>query len=38
MTEYEAGLPVEVVFPPEAARSLAEAFSEAGWQQLAIRT
>ena len=33
MTEYEAGLPVEVAFPPEAVRSLAEAFSEAGWRQ-----
>ena len=30
MTEYEAGLPVEVAFPPEEARSLAEAFAEAG--------
>jgi 2,3-bisphosphoglycerate-independent phosphoglycerate mutase len=36
MTEYEAGLPVEVVFPPEEARSLAEAFSEAGWQQFHV--
>ena len=36
MTEYEAGLPVEVAFPPEEARSLAEAFSEAGWQQFHV--
>jgi 2,3-bisphosphoglycerate-independent phosphoglycerate mutase len=33
MTSYEAGLPVEVAFPPEEARSLAQAFSEAGWRQ-----
>ena len=36
MTEYEAGLPVEVAFPPEEARSLAEAFSEAGWRQFHV--
>jgi 2,3-bisphosphoglycerate-independent phosphoglycerate mutase len=36
MTEYEAGLPVEVAFPPEEARSLAEAFSEAGWTQFHV--
>ena len=36
MTEYEAGLPVEVAFPPEAARSLAQAFSEAGWRQFHV--
>ncbi|HEX5149566.1 MAG TPA: 2,3-bisphosphoglycerate-independent phosphoglycerate mutase [Candidatus Limnocylindrales bacterium] len=36
MTEYEAGLPVEVAFPPEQARSLAQAFSEAGWRQLHV--
>ncbi len=36
MTEYEAGLPVEVAFPPEQARSLAAAFSEAGWQQFHV--
>jgi len=36
MTRYEAGLPVEVAFPPEASRSLAQAFSEAGWRQLHI--
>jgi len=36
MTEYEAGLPVHVAFPPEEARSLTEAFSEAGWRQLHV--
>ena len=36
MTEYEAGLPVLVAFPPEASRSLTQAFSEAGWQQLHV--
>jgi 2,3-bisphosphoglycerate-independent phosphoglycerate mutase len=36
MTEYEAGLPVLVAFPPEASRSLAQAFSEAGWRQLHV--
>ena len=36
MTEYEAGLPVAVAFPPEEARSLAEAFSEAGWRQFHV--
>jgi 2,3-bisphosphoglycerate-independent phosphoglycerate mutase len=34
MTEYEAGLPVLVAFPPEEAPSLAEAVSRAGWRQL----
>ena len=34
MTEYEAGLPVAVAFPPEVARSLADAWSEAGLRQL----
>jgi 2,3-bisphosphoglycerate-independent phosphoglycerate mutase len=33
MTEYEAGLPVVVAFPPEIARSLAQAMSDAGWRQ-----
>jgi 2,3-bisphosphoglycerate-independent phosphoglycerate mutase len=33
MSEYEGGLPVEVAFGPEEARSLAQAFSEAGWTQ-----
>jgi 2,3-bisphosphoglycerate-independent phosphoglycerate mutase len=36
MTAYEDGLPVEVAFPPEAARSLAQAFSEAGWRQFHV--
>jgi 2,3-bisphosphoglycerate-independent phosphoglycerate mutase len=36
MTAYEAGLPVQVAFPPEEARSLAQAFSEAGWRQLHV--
>ena len=36
MTEYEADLPVEVAFPPETARSLAQTLSEAGWRQLHI--
>jgi 2,3-bisphosphoglycerate-independent phosphoglycerate mutase len=36
MTEYEAGLPVLVAFPPETARSLAQALSEAGWRQLHV--
>ena len=34
MTEYEAGLPVEVCFPPLTVTSLAEQFSELGWRQL----
>jgi 2,3-bisphosphoglycerate-independent phosphoglycerate mutase len=33
MTEYEAGLDVEVAFPPEVVRSLAAAFSDHGWRQ-----
>jgi 2,3-bisphosphoglycerate-independent phosphoglycerate mutase len=36
MTEYEAGLAVEVAFPPEEARSLAQAFSELGWTQFHV--
>jgi 2,3-bisphosphoglycerate-independent phosphoglycerate mutase len=36
MTEYEAGLPVAVAFPPEEARSLAQAFSEDGWRQFHV--
>jgi 2,3-bisphosphoglycerate-independent phosphoglycerate mutase len=36
MTEYEEGLPVLVAFPPEIARSLAQAFSEAGWRQFHV--
>jgi 2,3-bisphosphoglycerate-independent phosphoglycerate mutase len=36
MTEFESGLPVAVAFPPEEARSLAQAFSEAGWRQFHV--
>jgi len=36
MTAYEDGLPVLVAFPPETARSLAQAMSEAGWRQLHV--
>ena len=36
MTRYEVDLPVLVAFPPEEARSLAQAFSEAGWRQLHV--
>jgi 2,3-bisphosphoglycerate-independent phosphoglycerate mutase len=36
MTEYEGGLPAMVAFPPETARSLAEAMSEAGWRQFHV--
>ena len=36
MTQYEVGLPVGVAFPPEESRSLAQAFSEAGWRQLHV--
>jgi 2,3-bisphosphoglycerate-independent phosphoglycerate mutase len=36
MSEYESGLPVEVAFGPEEARSLAQCFSEAGWNQLHV--
>ena len=36
MTEYEEGLPVLVVFPPEKVRSLAQAMSEAGWRQFHV--
>ena len=36
MTEYEEGLDVLVAFPPETARSLAQAFSEAGWRQFHV--
>lgn len=34
MTEYEGGLPVEVAFAPEEARSLSDAWADAGWRQL----
>jgi 2,3-bisphosphoglycerate-independent phosphoglycerate mutase len=36
MTEYEAGLPVEVAFPPEIVRSLADAVADAGWRQFHV--
>ncbi len=36
MTAYESGLPVEVAFGPEEARSLAQAFSESGWTQFHV--
>ncbi len=36
MTEYEEGMPVLVAFPTETARSLAQAFSEAGWRQFHV--
>jgi 2,3-bisphosphoglycerate-independent phosphoglycerate mutase len=36
MTGYEAGLDVEVAFPPEVVRSLAEAFADHGWRQFHV--
>jgi 2,3-bisphosphoglycerate-independent phosphoglycerate mutase len=36
MTEYEADLAVEVAFPPERVRSLAQTFSELGWHQFHV--
>ncbi|HEX8941384.1 MAG TPA: 2,3-bisphosphoglycerate-independent phosphoglycerate mutase [Candidatus Limnocylindrales bacterium] len=36
MTEYEGGVPVQVVFPPDVVPSLAEAVSEAGWRQFHV--
>jgi 2,3-bisphosphoglycerate-independent phosphoglycerate mutase len=36
MTQYEAGLPALVAFPPETARSLAQAMSEAGLRQFHV--
>jgi 2,3-bisphosphoglycerate-independent phosphoglycerate mutase len=36
MTEYEAGLGVEVAFPPEIVRSLAQEFSAVGWRQFHV--
>jgi 2,3-bisphosphoglycerate-independent phosphoglycerate mutase len=36
MTAYEDGLPVDVAFPPEAATSLAQVFSDAGWTQFHV--
>jgi 2,3-bisphosphoglycerate-independent phosphoglycerate mutase len=36
LTEYEAGLPVEVAFPPAEVPSLAGAVSGAGWRQFHV--
>jgi 2,3-bisphosphoglycerate-independent phosphoglycerate mutase len=36
MTEYEAGLPVEVAFPPQTVTSLAELFADLGWRQFHV--
>jgi 2,3-bisphosphoglycerate-independent phosphoglycerate mutase len=36
MTEYEAGLPVLVAFPPEVVACLAGAAAQAGWRQLHV--
>src|SRR4029077_18346022 len=36
LTAYEAGLSVEVAFPPEVAHSLAEELSKHGWRQLHV--
>ncbi len=36
MTEYEAGLPVEVAFPPLTVTSLAEYFAGLGWRQFHV--
>jgi 2,3-bisphosphoglycerate-independent phosphoglycerate mutase len=36
MTEYEEGLPVHIAFPPEIARSLADAVADAGWRQFHV--
>ena len=36
MTEYEAGLPVQVAFPPLVVTSLAEHFSRLGWRQFHV--
>ncbi|CAN5808859.1 2,3-bisphosphoglycerate-independent phosphoglycerate mutase [soil metagenome] len=36
MTAYEAGLPVEVAFPPETVPSLAAAFAGLGWRQFHV--
>jgi 2,3-bisphosphoglycerate-independent phosphoglycerate mutase len=36
MTEYEAGMPVAVAFPPEVVPCLAGAAAEAGWRQLHV--
>ena len=36
LSEYESGLPVEVAFGPEEARSLAQTVSEQGWTQFHV--
>ena len=36
LTAYESDLPVAVAFAPEEARSLAQAFAEAGWRQFHV--
>jgi 2,3-bisphosphoglycerate-independent phosphoglycerate mutase len=36
MTQYEAGLPVQVAFPPQTVTSLAEVFSNLGWRQFHV--
>jgi 2,3-bisphosphoglycerate-independent phosphoglycerate mutase len=36
MTDYEAGLPVNVAFPPMTVTSLAEVFSNQGWRQFHV--
>ncbi len=36
MSQYQAGLPVLVAFPPVAVRSLAQQFSELGWRQFHV--
>ena len=36
MTDYEAGLPVDVAFPPETVTSLAEIFATLGWRQFHV--
>jgi 2,3-bisphosphoglycerate-independent phosphoglycerate mutase len=36
MTEYEAGLPVLVAFPPQLVTGLAEIFSRLGWRQFHV--
>ena len=36
LTEYEAGLPVEVCYPPATVTGLAEVFSRLGWRQLHV--
>jgi 2,3-bisphosphoglycerate-independent phosphoglycerate mutase len=36
MTEYESGLPVAVVFPPQTVPSLASYFADLGWRQFHV--